>query len=174
MKKYFIILLWTMIIALWWCTKKIEKSVIFEDYKIVLQTKYNYQEIIANISSETSTLKQYIQDTQTWFASSIIIAKDQITNQINLNLFAENNSKSITTKIIWSKKPKTNMFSFNCKKDKIDWVIQKIIIKKGEETQYLNQLFFIIDKNLYWISTMTLDKKEHNNLNKSLKRISCL
>lgn len=174
MKNFFIILLITTTIVLWWCTKKIEKPIIFENFKINLETKYNYQEIAANIIPETPTIKQYIQDTQTWFANSIIIAKNILQKEIDLPSFAENNSKSITRKIIWSKEPKTKNFSFDCKENEIKWIIQTITIEDDKETQYLNQLFFVIDQELYWISTMTLDKREHKNLNKSIQRISCI
>jgi len=174
MKKILIILLWITTLITGWCTKKIEKPIIFENYTITLTTKYNYKEINANIVPEVSTIKQYIQDTQTWFASSIIIAKTEIQEEINIADLAEKNSESMTKKIPGIKKPSTDSFQIKCKEKNIDWVIQKIAIKDWKETQYINQMFFSEDNNLYWISTMTTNKTETRNLSKSIKSIVCL
>lgn len=174
MKKILIILLWTITLIAGWCTKKIEKPIIFENYNITLTTKYNYKEINANIVPEVSTIKQYIQDTQTWFASSIIIAKTKIQEEINIVDLAEKNAESMTKKIPGIKKPSTDKFQIECKEKNIDWVIQKITIKDWKETQYINQIFFSEDNHLYWISTMTTNRTETKNLSKSIKNIVCL
>lgn len=172
MKKRIIalIILWLFI---WWCTKKVEKPIIFDQYSITLTTKYSYQEINTNNIPWSPAIKQYLQENETWFAWSIIIAKNQLQTGLDISTLANNNSKSITRKIAWADKPSTSEFSFDCWSGEIDWVIQKVEIEEWDETQYLNQLFFVNENYLYGISTMTTDKSENKNLAKNIKNITC-
>ncbi len=174
MKKLLLLLLLTTTLLIWWCGKKIEKPILFENYQITLATKYNYKEIKANIIPEISTIKQYIQDVQTWFAGSIIIAKTKTQEKINIDKLAENNAKSMVKKIAGMKDPSTNKLQIKCKSKDIDWFIQKITIKEWEDKQYINQMFFSQEDSLYAISTMTTNKDETKNLFKSIENISCL
>ncbi|AHB41689.1 hypothetical protein P148_SR1C00001G0901 [candidate division SR1 bacterium RAAC1_SR1_1] len=155
------------------CTKKVEKPIIFDQYHIILTTEYIYQEIAANTMAGAPAIKQYIQENETGFAGSIIIAKIQLETGMDISTFATYNSKSITRKIMGSNKPSTDKFSFECGSGSIDGILQKISIEEGDQEQYLNQMFFTDKNYLYGISTMTTNKSESKNLAKSLKNISC-
>lgn len=168
---WWILLLW---LIAWWCTKKIETSLVFEEYSIPLATQNNYQEITANILPGTAIIKQYMQQTDTGFVGSIIIAKTNIQSGIDIKSLATNNSKSLTRKISWAKKPSTDEFSFDCWSGKREGILQKITIEEGNEVQYMNQLFFATTNSLYGISSMTNSKKESKNLAKSMKKITCI
>lgn len=163
-----------MTLFIWWCTKKISTWVIFDDYNINLETKYKYQEIAANTIEWAPVIKQYIQQIETGFVWSIIIAKTDIQQPIDIENFASINDKLITIKIPWAKETSTDDFSFKCWSWSIDTILQNITIKEWEETQYLNQLFFATTNKLYWISTITTDKREHKNLSRSIEAITCL
>ena len=173
MKKVLIILCITIPLFLWWCTKKVEHPIVFDHYKITLATKYAYQETAANSIIWGPIIKQYLQENETWFAGSIIIAKSLIETGIDINKFATTNSKSLTRKIPGAEISSTDEFSFPCKNTPIKWVLQKIKIQQGEEKEYLNQMFFTDSGYLYGMSTMTTDKTENKNLSKSIKKISC-
>lgn len=173
MKKQIIGIIILLGIFIWWCTKKTEMPILFDDYYINIETKYSYKEIIANTISLSPTIKQYVQENQTWFIGSIIITKIQIQTGIDLSTFATNNSKSITRKVTGAEEPSIDKFSFTCKSTKINWILQKTTIEEWDQKQYMNQVFFIEQDDLYWISTITSDKKENKNLANSIKDITC-
>jgi hypothetical protein len=153
-----------------WCSKKINQNVIFEDYYITLETKYHYQEIK---NTENNSTKQLIQTNTTWFSSSIIISKNDILQNVEIKTFWDKNKESLIKKINWSKNKSDKKISFTCNNQKINWILQTFIIKENKNKQYLNQVFFIKESKIYWISTMTEDRKESKNLISSIKKINC-
>ncbi len=173
MKKGFLGTVLLLSVFLLWCTKKIENPIIFDDYKITLETKYRYQEITPDTTNPISIVKQYIQQTETGFVGSLIIAKTKLQTGINIDSFWKITRKSITRKISWVDDISTDYFRFKCWEQEINGFIQKTRIEELDQKQYLNQAFFSNKETLFWISTMTTDKKESKNLAKSIKNIGC-
>ena len=100
MKKNLIILISIVSLFMFGCSKKTEKTIIFDNFKISIKSKYNYQEIAANIIPEVPVIKQYIQETEDSFSNSIVIAKNPTQAEIDIESFIENNTKSMSKKLI--------------------------------------------------------------------------
>jgi hypothetical protein len=174
MKKKLIIGLFIILwVTLWWCSKKIEQTIVFENYKIPLETIYQYQETNDN-TALNSIIKQYIQKVDTWFISSIIIAKNTIKSWVNINNYWAINEKSLTKKINWSELDRVKEIEFECASWSIVAILQNFIIEQDWTKQYLNQLFFTYWWYIYGISTITEDKTESKKLSNSIKNIECL
>lgn len=160
-------------VFLLWCSKKIKNPILFDDYAIPLETKYIYQEVIPDTTNPIPITKHYIQQTETGFMGSIIIATTKLQTGINIDSFWEITRKSITRKISWVDDISTDSFRFKCWTGEINGILQKARIEELDQKQYLNQAFFANKGILFWISTMTTDKKESKNLAKSIKNIHC-
>ncbi len=175
MKKYTIIILTIFcVLLLSWCGKKTTQNIDFERYTIVLKTKYQYQEIKnTTTNEELNTIKQFIQTNTSWFIGSILIGKNEVNTWIDLKKIWEKNKKIILKNIPWTKESSKN-FSFTCSWEKLSGILQKFSTKWTKTTKYLNQIFFIQDNEIYWISTMTEDKKENSNFKNIYKTIECL
>jgi hypothetical protein len=184
MKKPSIILVLAIVaILLTWCTKKNDNPIVFEKYSINIKTNDRYREDILPLAD--SPLKQYVEQTTTWFKNSIIIDKVTVMSWMDLKKYAEIHKKSMMQKVSWIKNLSTDTISFDCWSSSMEAILQKMLIeeenyilwteeKPKKEYRYLNQLFFVDDNQLYALSSMTDTKKTSRNVIKSIKKITCL
>ncbi len=155
-----------------WCTKLQETKILFDKYTFTLKTTNTYQET-TNIQSETSLLKTYIQQ-QSWFSSSLLIAKQEILSWTDIDTIIAKNIQHELKSISNANLEKEKEIDISCWDEDISGQSKTLEIETNNGILYLTQYYFIDQWFLFTLSSLTPDKKQNKEILSSLKTLSCL
>lgn len=176
--KKLIILIWFFWLSLLlnWCTKDKESQIVFENYNILLKTPSLYKEINPSENlkqTNPNIIKYYLSENNSWFQSSLLIWKQEISAEMTLEQFAKKIKNIEQNKISNKEFTDEKIIKTEC------WIwfswtyLSTLEITNNKDILYMNQSLFIDKWFWYIISTMTDNKKENKAIISSLKSLSC-
>lgn len=177
MKKTFIIVLFSTLLAIAWCGSSSEKTVQFDNFTIQLWNTYNKVDsnLIMNKQITDKIVAAYKQKLD-WFDENIIITKWALKKNYNIEDVAWVNIDKLKTQVVGYQQKELLNGSFNCNWQTINWVYHTFTVPKtinSTDKYTLLQYYFIYQNQSYVVSFSTESDGSIDTFKKYIKTIAC-
>lgn len=170
MKKYAISICISSLIFISGCGWKPTTQIDFDDFTFNLKTDQTYTAAISNnTENEKWIIRKYISKTTSGeindpFVDSLLIAKVPV-ERADTQYFVTSNMQDTTES--------QQIFNISCPKEELTGIRVSFEKVRGTSITYIGQFFIVKDGQGYIVSLGTNIQKERNQLQNSLKTLSC-
>lgn len=150
----------------------IKSSIAFDTFTTEIKSSLPYSQIKTKSSSEN--VEKIYTTNETWFQSSIIVIKNNVSSGTDSISFANENLATLRTDIKKNGQiVDSESIEISCGDKEIAANISSIEVQKWDKTRYISQIYFVNKENGYIVSHLTEDKSESKVAKKWLENIHC-